>query len=191
MLIVFVTLIAVSLTYAAFMVYDNRVAKEQLVIRMSTLAELIGDNCVASLSFMDSEDAIRTLSSLDAERDIEEAALWDAKGGIFASYQKQQGGRIPTLLADGHYFADKHLTVTRTVYLNGEAVGHILIRTNLNQLASRQRQYGLIASLLSLIALGIAALLVSKYQAVISKPIVSLAKVARSVSDSADLFASR
>jgi len=186
LLVVLVTLIAVSLTYVAFMVYDSRVAKGQLVTRATTLAELIGDNCVASLSFLDPEDATRTLNSLDAEKDIEEAVLWDARDVVFAAYQRQLGGRVPPLTSDGHAFTERHLTVTRAVLMNGEAVGHILIRTNLNQLASRQRQYVTTALLLLLVALVIATALAAKYQVIISKPIVSLADLARRVSDKKD-----
>jgi len=186
LIIVAVTLIAVALTTASFMVYDNIVAKRQLAVRMTTLADMIGDNCLAALTFMDPDDAERTLKSLDADANIEEAAVWDAQNNLFALYQRNKGARVPILGLDGHYFTKTHLTVTRTLQFSGGIVGRIMIRSNLQHLVSRQRQYSAIAFLLAMLSLGIATLLAAKYQRIISNPIVSLAEVARGVTESRD-----
>ena len=186
LLIVSVTLVAVTITYATFMVYDNRVAKDQLAVRLTILADVVGDNCVASLSFMDSEDAERTLTSLAAESQIEQAALWNADGDLFAVYQKNPKVEAPLLRRSGSYFSDKYLTVVRTVRMNGQEIGWILLQSNLTLLFERQRQYNAIAVILSFLALATATLLAAKFQEFISKPILSLAETARNVTEDRD-----
>ncbi|MCB9367435.1 MAG: PAS domain-containing protein [Calditrichaeota bacterium] len=185
-LIVTVTLIAVSMTYATFMVYDNRVAKDQLVVKMTVLADVIGDNCVASLSFMDSEDAVRILTSLGAEPNIEEAALWDKDGELFALFSRNTGEELPTLRRAGSLYTKTHLIVVRPVRLNHENIGWIMLRTNLSHLIERRRQYSAIAIVLAFIALATATLLAARYQRVISNPILSLAETTRSVTEDRD-----
>ena len=75
-IIMTITMIALFLAYSAFIIYDITAFKKTMVINTTTLAELIGTNSSAALTFDNAKDATETLSALAAEKSVKAAAVY-------------------------------------------------------------------------------------------------------------------
>jgi len=71
---------------AAFVAYDRVSFKEGLVRRQSGEADIVGLNSAPALLFDDPRAATQTLAVLRVEPHVTAAAIYDAKGILFASY---------------------------------------------------------------------------------------------------------
>src|SRR5689334_19594975 len=79
--------LALVVACAAFVAYDHYDARRTLVRRASTLAEIVGRQTTAALSFQDVKGSEEILESLSAEGHLLAAAVYDARGMLFARYQ--------------------------------------------------------------------------------------------------------
>src|SRR6266536_6001783 len=90
--IVVVVLLASSLALCtltlAFLIFDNVSSHALLQSRLSTLANVVGQNSTAAISFNDSTAAREVLNALRAEPPVETACLYDLNGRLFASYER-------------------------------------------------------------------------------------------------------
>src|SRR5688572_29233766 len=75
---------ALALTCAAFFTYELLTYRQATIRNLTVLGEVVADNSTAALAFSNPEDAQEVLSALHAEPHIVAAALYDAKGQIFA-----------------------------------------------------------------------------------------------------------
>lgn len=170
---------ALLLACLAFVSHELFAFRERLVEQLATTAAMVSENSSAALAFDDPESATRTLRSLSAHPHIVEAAIYDWDGEVFATYARDGvsatvGPVAPE--ADGHRFAANHLTLTRGIKLAGERAGAITIRSDLNEMRARLRQYGLIVLLVMIGAALAAFLLTRKLRSAISGPISHLAE---------------
>src|SRR6476661_1276512 len=80
--------VALVLACAAILVYE--MADYRSVLRRNTevMADVIGDNSKAALSFKDKSAATDTLAALKAEPYVISACVYDKSGQPFATYQR-------------------------------------------------------------------------------------------------------
>src|SRR4051812_45373482 len=78
--------VVLGLTCTGFFAYEFFTYRQASKERLQTLGEIIAGNSTASLAFESIEDAAATLSSLQAEKHIVSAALYDKEGHLFARY---------------------------------------------------------------------------------------------------------
>src|SRR5271170_8055103 len=78
--------IALLLACAAFSTYEVITFHEDMVKELSTLAEIVGNNCSAALDFNEAASANETLSALKAEPEIIGACVYSKSGEVFAKY---------------------------------------------------------------------------------------------------------
>src|SRR5579862_7905563 len=74
-----------------FVVIDSSSTHLQLRSRLSTLANVVGQNSTAALKFDDRQAATEVLQALRAEPTIVVACLYDASGTLFAEYEGDRG----------------------------------------------------------------------------------------------------
>ena len=183
LVIMLTTGVALLLACGGFVVFELVTFRKAMVKNLSTLANLVANNSSAALQFIDRSDAAENVRLVRAERNIEAAWILTKDRQVFAEYFHNPAHRTPPpVLADGeHRFGPGTLEVQRPIFWNGEPIGSICLRTNLNELTLRFRDYALIATTV-LIATGLVALLLSAWlQRLISKPILELAETARVV----------
>lgn len=185
MLIIMLTSgVVLLLASAAFIVYDTIAFRGELVAKTSTLAEIIGNNCTASLDFNDPETAEQTLAALRGEPNIVAACAYEREGRPFALYRRD-GGRAaaipPGALAAGHEFTRDQLRLFRTIQQGGETVGTIFIVSDLRELSDRLARYATIVGLVLGVSMVVAFTLSSGLQRLISAPLLHLAQVAQAV----------
>lgn len=186
LVIMMLTSLAVLLVASAsFLSYEQYRFRRGIVQDLATLADVIGANSTAALTFGDRSAAMDTLSALRAEPHVVSAQILGKDARVFATYRRDEKNASeppPAPPPGGHEFGADHLAVSRPIFLAQEMVGSVSLWSDLEEGRSRLRQYSLIAGVVML-ASGLMALLLStRLQRVISLPIQGLARTVNQVS---------
>lgn len=169
-------------------IYEWRASKTELVQTLSTLAEVIGTNSTAALTFRDRQSAQETLSALRAQAHVSLGCLYLNEQSLFVTYRRGNAGencpaRPPE---DGWHFETDSLMLTTGIFLDRERVGTEIIRSDLSGLKQRTGFFlGSLAVLMSIVSF-FTYLLSLKVQRLISGPILGLAAIAKQVSEQGD-----
>ena len=184
--IVFITCgAAIVLACAVFAVYDIVTFQTSLKKELATVAEITGSNTSAALAFGDANGAEKTLKSLKAQMHIVEACVYEPNGSILARYTRDESNPtkvFPRPESDRAEIRGNSILAFRTIRLNGERIGTIYIKSDLQQLHSRVMRFAEIFAIVIFLSLSIAYLLSSNLQRSISEPILELARAAFAVS---------
>jgi signal transduction histidine kinase/DNA-binding response OmpR family regulator len=185
LIITLISLVAVLLSCGSFIIYDQVVSRRAMVRDLTAVAEMIGSNSTAALTFSDQNSATETLSALSAESHIVSACIYTREGEPFAKYVRNTGqpNPIPDQPGrDGSQLKDGRLTLFHMIVLDDDVAGTVYLESDMQELHARLRRYLEILGLIMLGSLGIALLISSAIQRVISRPIVDLAETAKAVS---------
>jgi len=192
---------ALLLAGGVFVISEWVSVRRLMVQNLSTHAAMTGDNCKAALAFQDAKDAQKTLEALKEESSIVFGGVYSKSGEAFASYYRDGAdSRVglappnwwaeahPTQMRgqEGYSFGEGLLTVYKPVVLDGETIGTICLRSDLQPMYAMLKAKTItIIGVVLLVSLA-AYLVSSKLQAIISRPILSLAGVAKVVSEDKD-----
>jgi signal transduction histidine kinase/DNA-binding response OmpR family regulator len=177
-------LIALLLACLGLGFYERNNFRASAAGELEILAGTLGANTAASLAFDDRKSAEEMLAALRSERQILAAGLYDSRGDLFAEYRRHglsAAFRLPPLEPDGDRFGE-HLTLFKSVFLNGERTGAIAIVSDLSGFRAKLIEYTKIAALVLLLAILAAYLVSIRLVRVISGPMVELAEVAAKIS---------
>src|SRR5262245_59957361 len=171
--------IALLLSITVLAAYDVVSFRQQMAGDLVTLAEGVGANSAAALSFdlpQSGEEIL--LHSLRAQPRIVAAALFDAKGRVFARYAREKGsaGSL-TARQEGHYFDRDALSVYRPIQQDSETLGTVYIQSDLAELRARLARFGFVVTLVMAGCLAVVLLVSARLQRVISEPILQLASI--------------
>ncbi|MDY6989880.1 MAG: response regulator [Thermodesulfobacteriota bacterium] len=183
------SVVVLLLASASFITNEVITVRQTMVENLSTLADVIGSNSIAALTFNDHETAQETLAALAAEPNVVRASVYTRDGRLFAQYfgvEEEHRVEPSEVMEEGHYFQKNHLDLFRPVLFEGEPMGTVFIRSDLHELYSRLRLYAGVGAIVILAYVFIAYLLSSRFQAVISRPILALAETMRMVSKEKD-----
>ncbi|MBN2181148.1 MAG: HAMP domain-containing protein [Sedimentisphaerales bacterium] len=154
-----------------------------------TQAEMIAENCKAALAFEDPKDSLAVLQALHVEPSIVLGCVYNNKNEIFVSYSNQDTDRavtLPVFTEEGYEFSNGYLTVYKHVVLEGEVIGAVCLRSDLEPLYVKLCHGACIIICVLLIAFFVAYLVSSRLQRIISKPILDLADIAKNISEKED-----
>lgn len=175
---------ALILAGAGFVGYEAFQYRYAATREFTTLADIGGASIAAALSFADEQAATESLTAFRADRRIVEAVVYDKRDHIFATYSaparavSTPGQPGPT----GVSFQDGALLIFHPIVLQGERIGTIYLRSNMNEAYARLVRYFGIVGIVLVASLGVALLLSSRLQRVISGPIAAIAEVASLIS---------
>jgi signal transduction histidine kinase len=169
---------------AAVLAYDRFAARESMRDDLEAMAEMVGANSTAALSFDDARAGQEILSTLRAKRHIVSARIIDAAGGSLAGYRRVSAPlwAAPAPRADGAWFEPNRLFALKTVVLDGTRLGTVCLESDLEQIDARQRRLVEILAASLLVAELVAFALSSRLQRVILDPIAHLGRAAKIVS---------
>ena len=177
------------LLQGSILVYnDIKNLKTNIVENLSVLASAIGSMSRAAILFEDARAGSRILSSLENERQIDFAVIYNADDQTFVTYTRDKNLEFepPTVAREGELITKNGIEIVRNIVLEGEVLGKIFIKANLSEMESKiENQLVLVVGIFSvilLISIPISVLL----QRFISEPILSLAKTAQNVSKLTD-----
>ncbi len=184
---------ALLLASITFGLNDILSSSRILISQTSTLADVIGRNSTAALTFRDPAAAAETLAALKSEAHILSAATLTADGRVFATYTSSQPDEceeaplLSTLPQDEQYqYGENVFDLIKPIRLNGEPIGWVHIRSDLSEARAHVRSSSIIALVCVVLAGLLAYLLSSLLQRVISAPILTLAQTMKQVSREKD-----
>ncbi len=179
--------LALALSATALVVYDISTYRQALTRDLEALADLVGNNSTASIAFGDATAARETLQSLAARPDVEAAALYTATGHRLAVYTRT-GDAPPASLAltVGIVKGGRAFAVVRAVTLDGQLVGRVFVRSNLDQLEARVWRTVSITTVVFVLSMALAVGLGQRLQRPIALPIQMLSRAAKRVSSTRD-----
>ncbi|HPR64701.1 MAG TPA: ATP-binding protein [Thermoanaerobaculia bacterium] len=186
LLVVFVVLVL----YSVFHIFlDVQVHREAISSRLSSMADIIGYNCISALDFLDAEDASRTLRSLEAEANITHAWILDGTENIFASYRRKgQKEDRPVIPADGHEeMKGKYLYLSRGILQQGDMMGSVVLRYDMTPYRNLILYKGLAATAALTGGLVVAFFLALLTQRALTGPMDHLVDTIEKVSRTRDL----
>ena len=184
---------------AGFFIADKFFSfRHNMVANMTALAEVIGQNSTAALTFQDTRTAEEILFALSAEPDVEAACIFKPDGTIFATYPSDTTDGTPSqhpaaakqIAAieknfapdwSGHRFSKKHLNLAKPITLNNKTIGHIVIHVNLQRLYSRLAWSGfMVIGLMCLLVL-LTQIIAAQLHRSISDPLLALVSTMEAV----------
>ena len=181
------TLITGCVIFAA---YDYIDARSRLVRDVTLLADMLGTNSVAPLTFNDATAAVETLRATAVNEHIESARLYMPNGLLLASYVRP-GASVPSAhdrdvlgRADAAVFDGDHLHVVRPIVLDQGVVGTISVQSDTSEISAREKRFIAVVAATVFGAFWIALFLSRATARLIFRPLAPLVDVTRAVRDS-------
>ena len=139
-IIMSVSAIVMLVMGGAFIFYQIMTFRQRMVDDLMVHAVMLADNCTASLSFHNAQDAENVLSSFEAKRPVMLAGIYDKDGFLFALYRRKD---VPMEITpsspsyEGHRFVNKSLVIFHPIILDDRSVGTVFLRSVIQEFDSR------------------------------------------------------
>jgi signal transduction histidine kinase len=178
---------ALVLASAGFFLYDLYNFRTGTVRNLGIEAQIIGANSVSALEFDDPHSAENTLSALQAAPHVMSAEIYTPDGNAFAGYRRDHSGTfpppppIPTGQEEVHRFQRGEVALVQLITFRKKPVATIYIRSDLQAMHDRERNFAFIVATVFLFSLLAATWMSSIARRSIAEPIVHLARTARIV----------
>jgi signal transduction histidine kinase len=176
------TLVALVVALAAMIGYDLNFYHRILVSDMTTQAELLGRTSARALALDDARVGKENLSLFRFRPQVNSAALYDARGALFATYEREDDRRaFPELPErDSARVADRDLVLFKRIVKDGKILGTVYLRADY-EIFDRVFDYLGIAAVVLAAAMLVALLISSWTQNIVTRPILAIAQIAREV----------
>ena len=185
----FITAVAaVLLACTILTLYEFNSYKQNLVRQLTSLAQTIAANSSALLVYGDQSVALEVLSSLKSEPAAVAACFYDKAGHLYSFYPTNLVARdFPkTPGPAGQRFSEMHLTIIEPIEEKGARLGTLLIRGNLSGIYRSLELYLAVVMAVMVASAALALALSNLFQGQITRPLFSLAEVARRISQEKD-----
>lgn len=182
-----IVIFSLLLAGSVLIVSDRYLAKQSMVDNFLTVSHIIADRSTAALSFNDQKVAKEVLSALGHESSVRLGCIYDQDKMLFAQYGKGATELCPEEPKDDEFrFWGEKFELYQPIMLENEIIGTVYIRASLGKLNERLVDFILLVlGMISFVGV-VAYFLAQKQQAIISKPILDLAVVARKISKDGD-----
>jgi PAS domain S-box-containing protein len=189
LIVMITTCTAILLACGAFFAFDIHTLRQSRMHDLETLAEVLGSNSTAAVTFNDPGAAREVLQSLSAKEHIMAAALYRSDGAIFATYVRDPAIApfvFPAPESSGTRFEGRRLVVFHTILLDGHRLGTVFLASDLGEFDELLRVYSALFGLIVLSLSVVAFFMAARMQRVISDPILLLAQTTRRVTTARD-----
>jgi two-component system sensor histidine kinase/response regulator len=175
--------LGVFLGCLGFFGYDMHVARQQKAEELRSTADIIGMNSTAALEFHDELAAANLLKALSTRPHIRVGAFYLPDESYFASYSRVdlQRKNPPDLPPRGMIWAKDRLTLSSPIFLGSRLIGSLYLEADLSDLQGRLREFEQLTVLIAVGCLFTVYFLTAALQRGITRPILDLAEIARSV----------
>ncbi len=171
------TFVALVVALAAMIAYDLVTAHRALVGTVASQAELLGRASADDLASGDARGTRETLAMLRLQPGIRSAALYDTQGRLVARYDADGANAArPESATD----EPGGLAIRRPIVDEGRTVGTVYVRAR-DDFRDRIASYTAIALVIALLTLAATWLVSSWLQAIVTRPILDVAGIARDV----------
>jgi two-component system sensor histidine kinase/response regulator len=198
MLVASMTALALSSVMQA--VTEGMAYREDRVEYLRTIADVIGSNSTAALTFDDADLATQVISSLRADPSIIAGSVTDANGRRLAAYplsgqqRKLRDASVPDILRAAiagkasapRWNGLRSLEVVQAIDFDGETIGYIYLQGSLQPLVDMLVRFAWMATVIVVLTAALIVMLSVRLQRVISTPIRELAELMRRVTRDGD-----
>jgi len=183
-----ISIMALLLASVSFIWYEVKMSRQTMINELTILAEIIGNNSTAALTFDDPFAAEEILSALKYKKHIVAAFIFKPNNILFATYIRQKSEyKLPEEMNSYNpYFKDEFLYIIHPIILESENIGKVTLQYDLLEMNARLRQYAGIVIIVFLLSLLFIYLATSVLQHIISEPILNLVHIAKNVSTEKD-----
>ena len=195
------TLLILVITTAALLLFAGlsavnqiRLLRQSMIGNLTVLAESVAHLSAAALASRDPRQAEATLTALESDPGIEMAVIYAGSGDPFARYINPEYAATAVISGQppgkGHDFlfsgGSLKLQLFHPIVAAGRQVGTISILANTRRETAQIRGSALMLVASLLLTLLVTQLISSSLQQLMTKPIYSLARMARRISEEGD-----
>jgi signal transduction histidine kinase/DNA-binding response OmpR family regulator len=180
--------VAIVLALAIGITIDYIGFRRALAEDFDSTTRVIASNTTAALAFDDRETAGEILGALAFKDTVARACLYNTAGTLIASHAQAGhacGATAPAPTTAGT-FVDGKVVVARAIEFNGRTLGTVHVESSMRPLQSRLAWYGVVTAVVVGVCFVASFALSAMLQTVISGPIVSLAAIARRITQDKD-----
>lgn len=194
----FTTVIAVG----AFFLYDVIYYRQTILTNLQAMAQVLGDQSQAALTFDDRAVAKEVLTTLRAKANIRFAQTFDRSGNVFAVYENAPHPAMTTRYNNHQHVAEliaKRDSAGRAswgmfglferfqvIFLDDEPIGAVYIAADNSELTDRLAWNGLVILFVATGVILISTLVSRQVQRVVAQPVLDLSQAMRKVSSQQD-----
>ncbi|MEI7840978.1 MAG: ATP-binding protein [Methylococcaceae bacterium] len=170
--------------------YEMKFVKEDLIHNLQIQAEIITENSLAALAFMDDNAVQKTLGTLKYNPDIMYAGMYDAQQQLLGSYRHNNHpdefilSNDELVTAPRLYESNHFVQIIQPVYLNDELLGHLVLQATFDSFNKKLQNYFFIILGVFVTTLLLALYLSSQLQRIVSRPIINLVNFIHDVTES-------
>lgn len=197
--VVFVTgFFATTIAVGAFFLYDVIYYRQTILSNLDALAQVLGNQSQAALTFDDRAVAKEILGTLRAKPNLRVAQTFDRFGNVFAVYENEPLEAMATLHKDREDVARRiaqrasvgyatwsffgHFERFHVISLDDEPIGAIYLAADASELTDRLAWNGVVILLIALGVAGIGAWVAREVQRAVASPVLALSDAMRMVS---------
>ncbi|MHC4695820.1 MAG: PAS domain S-box protein [Planctomycetota bacterium] len=162
--------------------------RREIPRNLAIQADVIAMNTTAALTFDDRASATETVNGLEADSNVILARICSRDGTEFTRYVRagSENAREEKVGARGYRFSGKSFHLYRPIILDGERIGSIYLQYDLQDSYGNMKRFaGMIVAGMFLALTG-AALVSSRVQRVLTRPVTDLASTARTIAENKD-----
>ncbi len=190
LIIVLISVITLSLVFAARIVWDVKQERQALVQELSVLSLLLSNRSTAALVFDDGQMGNENLAALQALPHITLACLYREDNTLLAHYKRdekafskidRQCPSVSGFVDERSYFDETHLIVVNKIIQDKQKIGWIYLNSDLSTVEARLNKQLTFTALAIAFSIALAILLALWLQRLISGPIKAVTKVAHEI----------
>ena len=191
LIILFVTLLIISIGFTFIAFWDNNRLIEEIQSSLVLNTRLVAINCIVPLTFGDDKHAEEVLSQLNNIEFIEAGCLYDNEGNIFATYPDtlNRNSLFAQQNLEKNTFMDNFFYVSNKVNYENEIYGTLSIKANSSPLTFAKRKVIIILSSLLIGLILLSLILANMMQKIISVPIINLKDHINKIAENHDFSA--
>jgi PAS domain S-box-containing protein len=182
------SIIAIISGLVIYLIFDMNSIKNEMKRNADLNASLVGQYSVGPLIFDYKDEAKDVLTKLNTMPSVLDACIYDANGEIFSFYHKTTDNiyKFPKTDDKKTGFSDGYLHVYYNIIYEGKNFGTLYLRLSTETIKEKLRNNLLVIFLLILTLVIPVYLIAFRLQKFISKPILNLAELAKTISQNQD-----
>lgn len=188
-IILLISALALVLASSAFLTYDYFSFRRSMESRLRVLAEVMATQTTPALAFNDPRVASEILGTLAATPQIVGAAIYTREGALLTRFLRADAPETALPRSpgpDGPRDDDGDLGLFRPMSADGERLGTIYLRSDLQEARQRLRLNAGIVGIILAVVLALSYVLSARLVITLTGPIASLAEVVRAVTTQRD-----
>lgn len=181
--------ISLLLAVAGMLVQTRSAFERQTEQKLFLLADVIGSNSTAALTFKDVAAATETLSALHSDEHVMAAGLFDAQGVLFARYLRPDVNvefpKAPRVDQQAEIHSGR-AEITRAIDLKGREIGAVYLLADTSEWDAILWRFASIAGIMFVAVLTVGFFVSISLQRLVTKPITDLVQLMQRIATEHD-----